>query len=221
MDDSISEDGKASDAAAPAKRGRGRPKSLSDDERRQMIIATARRTFIELGLTGTTTDIVASRCRISKQTLYRLFPSKVDLFIAVVASHRQMMLRLPLPDDEDLPIAEAIGRIFMIDIDEDTERERAAFIHIVIRQSHQVPDLAEVMLREGLETSRRQLADWLAAQVTAGKLVLDEPMTGARILMDMLFGGVGPGPRGWPDLAARKVHMQRAIDIFVRGTRPD
>jgi AcrR family transcriptional regulator len=220
MDDSSSEQGKTPENVT-AKRGRGRPKSLSDNDRRQMIIDTARRTFTELGLAGTTTDIVASRCRISKQTLYRLFPSKVDLFVAVVASHRQMMLRLPRPDDEDLPLAEAIGHIFMIDIDEDTEREREAFIHIVIRQSHQVPDLAEVLFREGPETSRRQLADWLEKQMAAGKLVLSDSLSGARILMDMLFGGVGPGPRGWPDLAARKRHMEKAIALFVRGTRPD
>lgn len=206
---------------APAKRGRGRPRSLSDDERRQSIIDTARRTFIELGLIGTTTDIVASRCRISKQTLYRLFPNKVALFMAVVASHRQMMLALPRPDGEDLPLAEAIGRIFMIDIDAETERERQAFIHIVMRQSHQVPDLADVLFREGPEVSHLQLAAWLEGQVKAKKLMLDDAAGGARILMDMLFAGVGPGPRGWPDLAARRRHMEQAIALFVRGTRPE
>ncbi len=89
----------------------GRPKLQSDSERRQFIIDTARHTFVELGLSGTTTDIVASRCKISKQTLYRLFPSKKDLFAAVVAAHRQMMLQLPRPPDEDAPLEDVIGRI--------------------------------------------------------------------------------------------------------------
>ncbi len=77
------------------KRGRGRPKTQGDSQRREAIIDTARNTFIELGYQGTTTDIVAQRCQISKQTLYRLFPSKAELFVAIVANHRQFMLELP------------------------------------------------------------------------------------------------------------------------------
>lgn len=204
--------------APPLKRGRGRPKALSDHDRRASIIETARRTFMELGLVGTTTDVVASRCKISKQTLYRLFPSKADLFVAVVAAHRQTMLDLPRPPDEEAPLAETIARIFMIDIDAEQEREREAFIHMVMRESHQVPDLVEILFREGPETSRRQLAEWLAEQVKKGKLQLEDPMNGARMLMDMLF--TGPGPLKWKDLAERRRHMEQAIGIFVRGTQP-
>lgn len=211
-------DGEA--APSPLKRGRGRPKSLPDPLRRQAIIDTARRTFIELGLMGTTTEIVASRCRISKQTLYRLFPSKTDLFIAVVAAHRQMMLDLPRPADEDAPLAEVIGKIFMLEIDAETEREREAFIRMVMQQSHQMPELMEVLFREGPDTSRRQLAEWLSGEMAKGRLVLEDPVTGARMLMDLLMGGIGRGPKGWKDLADRRRHMEQAIALFVRGTRP-
>lgn len=203
----------------PLKRGRGRPKAVTDQDRRASIIETARRTFMELGLVGTTTDIVASRCKISKQTLYRLFPSKAELFVAVVAAHRQTMLDLPRPPDEEAPLAETIARIFMIDIGVEQEREREAFIHMVMREYHQVPDLVEILFREGPETSRRQLAEWLAEQVKKGKLQLEDPMNGARMLMDLLFSG--PGPLKWKDLTERRRHMEQAIGIFVRGTRID
>ncbi|WP_137131337.1 TetR/AcrR family transcriptional regulator [Rhizobium sp. FY34] len=207
----------SSEPAPPAKRGRGRPKAASDSDRRSSILETARRTFVELGLIGTTTDIVASRCKISKQTLYRLFPSKTDLFIAVVAAHRQMMLDLPRPTDEDAPLADVIASIFMIDIDADMERERSAFIHIIMREAHQLPDMAEILFREGPQTSQRQLAEWLAGQVERGRLQLEDPMNGARMLMDLLFSG--PGPLRWKDLGERRRHMEQAIGIFVRGTQ--
>ncbi|SIQ10719.1 transcriptional regulator, TetR family [Rhizobium sp. RU35A] len=219
MDDS-NKTRQAEELPSVARRGRGRPKSQPDPQRRAAIIDTARRTFIELGLAGTTTEIVASRCHISKQTLYRLFPSKTDLFVAVVAAHRQTMLDLPRPPEEDAPLAEIIGRIFMLDIDAETEREREAFIRMVMQQSHQMPELMEVLFREGPETSRRQLADWLSGQMTRGRLVLEDPVTGARILMDLLMGGIGRGPKGWKDLADRRRHMEQAIALFVRGTRP-
>jgi AcrR family transcriptional regulator len=206
-----------SEKAPSLKRGRGRPKAASDKDRRASIIETARRTFIELGMVGTTTDVVANRCRISKQTLYRLFPSKSELFIAVVAAHRQTMLDLPRPAEEDAPLKEIIGRIFMIDIEVEQEKERQAFIHMVMRESHQVPDLMEILFREGPETSHRQLADWLAGQMSKGRLHLEDPTNGARMLMDLLFSG--PGPIKWKNLAERRRYMEQAIDLFVRGTR--
>lgn len=200
------------------KRGRGRPKTQSDEDRLQSIIVTARKTFAELGLVRTTTDIVASRCRISKQTLYRLFPSKNDLFLAVVVAHRQMMLDLPRPPEEDGPLDEVISKIFRVDIDLETEREREAFIRIVMLESPQVPELAEILYREGPETARLQLAKWLTQEMERGKLHLDDPMAGARMLLDLMFGA--GGPRGWPDLEQRRNHMRQAIALFVRGTRP-
>ncbi|MGE6739523.1 TetR/AcrR family transcriptional regulator [Allorhizobium pseudoryzae] len=200
------------------KRGRGRPKTHSDEERLCSIIETARRTFAELGLVRTTTDIVASRCRISKQTLYRLFPSKNDLFLAVVVAHRQMMLDLPRPPEEDEPLEAVISKIFMIDIDPETERERDAFIRIVMLESPQVPELADILHREGPETARRQLAAWLKQEIARGKMHLDDPMAGARMLLDLMFGA--GGPRGWENLEERRHHMRHAINLFVRGTRP-
>jgi AcrR family transcriptional regulator len=211
----------STDQDEPAKRGRGRPKTQSDGERRTDIIDTARKTFVDLGYAGTTTETVAARCKISKQTLYRLFPSKTDLFLAVVAAHRQMMLDLPRPMGEDAPVADVLQKIFMIDIDEETQREREAFIHIVMREGAQIPEIGEILRREGIDKSRQNLADWLDGQARLGKLVIDNPLSGARILMDMLFGAMGMPNPDWKDRADRRAHLQRCIAIFASGTRPD
>lgn len=208
---------------APAmKRPRGRPKTRSDEDRRKTIIDEARHTFIELGYRGTTTDIVAARCHISKQTIYRIFSSKSDLFLAVVGSHRRMMLALPRPDSEDRPVDTVLEEIFMIDIDEAAERERAAFISFVMREADQIPELREILHREGVEQSRRDLSDWLALQITRKELVLEDPSSGARMLMDLLFGGmVGPASHDWKTRADRREHLRRCIQLFVRAGRPE
>lgn len=207
------------DARMPsARRGRGRPRTQSDGQRRADIIDGARRTFIDLGFAGTTTDIVAARCRISKQTLYRLFPSKTELFLAVVTAHRQMMLALPRPDDENEPVADVLQKIFMIDMDEETRREREAFIHIVVREGAQFPEIAEILAREGIDRSRKDLADWLQVQNERGKLVLDAPASGARMLMDMVFGAAGMPDPNWKTPDDRRDHLRLCIAIFTSGT---
>ncbi|PWE56876.1 TetR/AcrR family transcriptional regulator [Metarhizobium album] len=204
-------------------RGPGRRKAMPDAERRAMIIATALETFIERGYSGTTTDNVAARCRISKQTLYAFFPSKTALFVAAVAAHRQMMLDLPRPDEERLPIAETLERIFLLDISDEIERKRSTFIHMVMQEADRFPEIGEVLYREGLMRSLTDLAEWLATQRSLGRLDIDDPLSGARILMDMIFGGRGaPGPKGrdWMTPEIRSHHLRRCIAIFARGTAP-
>lgn len=205
---------------APAKRPRGRPKKAKDEDRRHAILTEARRTFIALGYRGTTTDIVAARCRISKQTIYRLFSSKADLFLAVVGAHRRMMLDLPRPVAEDRPAEDVLKDIFRIDIDEAAEREREAFIVFVIQESAHMPELAKILHQEGIKRSRELLTEWLLRQVGDGKIALEDESSAARMLMDMLFGAMGPAGRDWLSREDRRQHLCLCIDLFVRGTRP-
>jgi TetR/AcrR family transcriptional repressor of mexJK operon len=62
-------------------RRRGRPPGSSGDE----LLETARQEFLAHGYAGTTMDALAGRARISKNSLYREYPSKERLFAAVVA----------------------------------------------------------------------------------------------------------------------------------------
>jgi AcrR family transcriptional regulator len=210
----------SSGATSLPKRARGRPKKIDDRLRRTEIIDCARKTFVEFGFAGTTTDLVASRCKISKQTLYSFFAHKSDLFLAVVIAHRELVLALPRPVGEDLPLEQAIARIFRLDIDEDSERERDAFINLLVRESEQYPEISELLYTKGALPARQLLADWLAAQKTLGRLDIADTLNGARMLMDMIFGAIGrPHHRSldWPDRNALRLYQRLCIAVFIRG----
>lgn len=69
------------EAAGGGTRQRGRPRGSQGAE----LLDIARRTFLERGFGGTTMDAVAAEARISKNSLYRDYPSKDALYAAVVA----------------------------------------------------------------------------------------------------------------------------------------
>jgi TetR/AcrR family transcriptional regulator, mexJK operon transcriptional repressor len=64
--------------STPARRGRPRGSEPSE------LLSIARGMFIAHGYRGTTMDAVASEARVSKQSLYRAYPSKDALYSAVV-----------------------------------------------------------------------------------------------------------------------------------------
>lgn len=202
-------------------RSRGRPKRVSDEAQHQLIVEGARLLFIEKGYGRTTTDDVAARCNISKQTLYRLFPGKSALFAAVVDAHRHSMLALP-GDYDAMPLERALEQIFQIDIDPKLDAERMALLRLVTLESRQHPELEEMLWLYGADRARTELTKWLARQHDRGLLRLDDAESGAHILMDMIFGPVVPKPGGSmlsPVNPKRRAHIRTCVAIFLNGVK--
>jgi AcrR family transcriptional regulator len=209
-------------AADKLSRPRGRPRAVSEEARRDQIIESAFDVFLELGYAGTTTDLVAARCGISKRTLYEVFSSKTELFQAVIVAHRRTMLDLPC-DHDDRPFADALASIFWIDIQPKLERRRRAFIHLVMTEIRQFPEIGAMLRRDGVEESRRLLADWLTLERDRGVIASDDVRSDAGMLMDMIFGGLAIRPRGPPkrlDRNQRRNYIRRCIDVFLNGVSP-
>ncbi|MGO7690464.1 TetR family transcriptional regulator, partial [Rhizobium ruizarguesonis] len=74
------------DEPVDAPRQRGLPTVSSAESKRAHLVAIARRVFVNYGYAVSTTAVVASAASASKQTLYKLFPSKNALFAAVVGA---------------------------------------------------------------------------------------------------------------------------------------
>ena len=55
---------------------------MSAEERRESVIGAAVAEFAKNGLAGTSTEVIAARAGISQPYLFRLFPTKKELFIA-------------------------------------------------------------------------------------------------------------------------------------------
>jgi len=203
------------------RRGRGRPKLISDELLANVIARQARDLFLEKGYARTAMEDIATRCHISKRTLYRLFSSKVEIFGAIVDDHNQSMMALP-GDYDDLPLEEAIGRIFLVDIDEAAHRKRIEVVGLAMVEGRQFPELAAVLHERGADKAHAMLTKWLEAQAQRGRIDIDDARSSAIILMDMMFGALvmrrGESPQR-PGGEDRRAHLRRVIRIFVNGVR--
>ncbi|MBS7543567.1 TetR/AcrR family transcriptional regulator [Ancylobacter oerskovii] len=206
----------------PERRGRGRPKTRSDDEQAAAIVAQARALFLAGGYGRTTMDEIAAACRISKRTLYRLFPAKIDLFAAIIEEHRFSMLALP-GDYDQLSLVDAIAAIFRVDIGDAENRERMALVGFVLSEMRQFPELGKVVHVHGAEPSRAMLAAWLARQAERGRIRIANPGYTARMLMDLIFGAIplkhSDLPE-WPEEHDRSNYLREAIRLMVEGMVP-
>ncbi len=213
----------ALDSPQPQKpRGKGRPKTAPDATRQAQIVEITARLFVEEGYHGVTMARVASVAKISLSTLYKLFPNKTKLFAAIVETHRRSMIDLP-GDYDALPLAEALGRIFRIEIDAAAEDWRSRLVNMMVLESQRSPELAPMFHEGGPGVARALLADWLERQRAAGRLQIADPTVAAKMLMDVAFGippPKGEGNPNWQDSQQRTAYLRACFAMIVEGLRP-
>jgi AcrR family transcriptional regulator len=98
----------------PAARGRPRRRAVGDDEkeaRRRQILSAAKQVFAVGGYEATTMAAVARAAGVSYGAVYWYFPSKDELFHAVMAEEEQALRRhivQALADDEPTPAEDPV-----------------------------------------------------------------------------------------------------------------
>lgn len=202
---------------------RGRPQTMPDDVRRDVIVAHAAELFTELGYAHATTEQIAARCRISKQTLYRLFPNKLAIFAAVVDACRSVLADVPETDEEQ-PLDLVLEQIFRVDLDPDISLRLAAFLRGAIADSARHPEVGEILRLHGGDRTCADLAAWLRRQGAAGRITVaaSDALAVAQMLMDMIFGAAAlkvPGNLEWYRGHDRVAHIRRCISVFLHGVQ--
>lgn len=183
------------DRQVPKKTRRGRPPTLSSDDRAARILTAAMGAFVTQGFARTTMTDIARRAGMSKRDLYMLFQDKDALFAAAIQSRRHLLLDLPRPPDEVRAPLDALRLIFRLDLDDRQAEERDALMNLIARESLIFPELNAMLYDTGVIRSRELLMEWLAGQMQRGALPDCDMARLAGMLMDIVFGALLPRRR--------------------------
>jgi AcrR family transcriptional regulator len=216
----------AADAASPVYARRGRPRQLTEADRRQLLLNAAEHVFVEQGYTAASMDDIARRAVMSKKTLYRIFDTKEALFAAVIASRRAAFDAMVGPDDLDLKRepAEAL-RNFMTKLASFVLAPRqSALYRLAIAESQRAPELARAFHHEGPTKACNMMQDWLREQSARGALNITDTHAAANMLFSMVIAEpqtcmlIGDGSP--PDAACIAQRVDTAVTLFMGGVLP-
>lgn len=167
-------------------------------------------------------DEVAARCHISKKTLYRLFPSKLELTGAIVDAHRQSMIDTR-PEWDALPLVDALGRVFRIEIGDEENRARVAFVRAIMVDSVAYPELRALVETRGRDSAHATLVTWLERQRALGRVAITDAPVTARILLDVGFSTLSAAAGHdweWPAFPDWRDYLRRAFAVLAAGLEP-
>jgi AcrR family transcriptional regulator len=166
----------------PAKPQVGRPVVLTEAQRRGVVLDAAARVFLARGYAAATMSAIALDARMSKKTLYQVFPSKLALLDALLED-RIFQLSLP-PDLGGEDQAERLTRLVLAIADILLRPERTGLIRLVITDGQASPELATAFERLKMGNKLNALEVWVGEEMESGGV----PPGDARELARMLFG---------------------------------
>jgi AcrR family transcriptional regulator len=201
---------------------RGRPKPISEDERRGRLIQAAEDVFLERGYGLATMDDVSRRAGMSKKTIYQLFATKQALFGALIAQYIEHLM-MPIKTDDGTRGPRAVLEDFLRQLARFVLSPRQVAMHrLVISEAHRTPELAQAFMREAMDRGKCELVTWFERQHERGALNIEDAEEAASMLcgfvisepkLRLLYGNEEP-----PTWAAIDQRVRRALDIFIRGT---
>jgi TetR/AcrR family transcriptional repressor of mexJK operon len=185
---------------------------------RQRLLEAACEAFREEGY-QVSIDRIAARAQVARQTLYNHFHSKDELFGEVVRHSVQSVL-VTLDGDGDLRATLlAFGDAYRTRLLNPTG---IAIFRTMVAEAPRFPELAKQFFRQGPQTTRKRLADYLARAMEAGRLRRDDPDFAAEMLTAMLLDL--DRLRGLIDLQTElldSTKTARVVDCFLRTFAPE
>ena len=205
----------------------GRPTKEETAQLSRDIREAALTLFLERGYEGTSLDDVAGAARTTKASVYVRFADKESLFTGVM---RWAIGRTDWPDPESKPLdldgldnlEGALRSIADAALHRATHPSMVRLNQIAIAQAGRFPDLAQRSLAASW-TRKQLVVKLLQRHAAVGAIVADEP----EILAEHFLGLVSGLPARLAsfgverDAATQRRYSDVAIELFLRGLRPD
>jgi TetR/AcrR family transcriptional repressor of mexJK operon len=161
------------------------PQSARGRARLARMLASATELFLRDGYDQTSIDAILELSGGSKATLYAYFPTKEDLFRAVIDG---VMVNNAHPDldvgrDPRAVLTEfAVGRLHVI-----FSAHHRAVLRLIIAERERFPDLASLYYERGPQRSHGLLVEYLAALKAKDVLAIDDADEAAEFFVGMLL----------------------------------
>lgn len=196
------------------------------EERVAELLDVATEVFIEHGFEGASTNEIAKRANCSKTTLYARFPTKQDLFIAVLERRMEECFKELLPAlSVDGTIEAALMEIGTRILRVAAAKEKIRLERVVSMEAERFPELAQRFYELGPQRGQQEMSRYLREQIKLGRLVDEDPCLMAEHLLSLITGG----PIRWKVLRLSESYdpkdnerrVRAAIGAFLRAYGPN
>ncbi|WP_319413702.1 TetR/AcrR family transcriptional regulator [uncultured Cohaesibacter sp.] len=180
------------------------------------ILAAAERLFLSLGYIGTTMDAVAIEAGVTKQTVYRYFPSKVSLFSALIGHFDQNDAEFSFRNEA---FAEELRRYGVAFLLHHMQPRHLAFFRLMISESRDSSELGDIFSEQAQPYWFGKLSAFLGGHVPEERCKGYAQLFNAMLLAKRTFLLMRAG-EGMSEAEIR-THVELVLAVFLNGIELD
>lgn len=194
-------------------------------DRREAILDVAADYFLEHGYAGTTMSGIAAALGGSKGTLWSYFPSKEELFSAVLDqvtnAYRERLSEILDPCGELVP---TLHKACLSLLEKLTSPQAIALHRLVIAEASRFPEMGRIFYKHAPRHTREVIAAFLEGAMDRGQLRKTDAAEAARILSVLCKAGCHQGlvfgqiDEATPEMIREDAAV--ALDVFMRTYGP-
>ncbi|GAL28202.1 transcriptional regulator TetR family [Vibrio variabilis] len=184
--------------------------------KKQAILTAAKSIFLSDGYSAASMDKVASQAKLTKQTLYRYFPSKIELFHAALENigqsyNERYSQHLALENTRNALIAFATEFMKF-----HLSQEHIATMRLLIAEVNQAPEIVESFMKMGADETNHDLEAFFIERFN-----LEKPKTKVELWIGMLLAPRSGALLGMPSLTEEQVseHAIEATDLLLSSVQ--
>ncbi|MTI01215.1 TetR/AcrR family transcriptional regulator [Roseibium sp. RKSG952] len=184
------------------------------EKTRQAILNASKSVFLTEGYVLASMDTIAARAQVTKQTVYRYFPSKLELFEATLrhmgpGPKADFLESLEVPDTREALIGFATG--FMRS---HLRQEHLDTIRLLIAEAPKAPEIVRSFFAMGPSDTKERLHEFFRK-----RLGVDHPEIPMRLWTAMLFAHQEAAMlgRGIPTEEELAIYAETATDYLLAG----
>ncbi len=191
------------------------------EERRGAILDAAEAEFTERGYAGGSIRAIAKRAAVSSALLYWFFPSKGELFAAVLTRRMdtEQVLVFP-PGVDELPPAEFLPMLAQGYVRLVSEQQQLGLLRLLLRENEHDSEIMRAFRSFVTNRALEPLGHYFTRQIERGQMRPAPPEYITQVFIGMLIGFVlrreilqEPVSQTWPVAD----YVDHAVQLFLHG----
>ncbi len=206
-------------------RKNGRPTRDAADRLSAHVVECAARLFLRNGYAGASIEAVAAEAGVGKNTIYRRYATKSDLFQAVV--DHQMQIVLPPPDTiaaTDADLAAGLRRIATLLVKAALDPETTALQRLIIAEAERFPELSAICLDRAFSPAIAIARAVLERSAAPGTTSQTLDFAAEQFVANVVYGPHLHALMGHRALTSSDdiaAYIDKALALFLNGWAPD
>lgn len=181
-------------------------------EKQHLILDCARNLFLDKGYRTTSMDSVAEAAGVTKQTVYRYYPSKKDLFAAVLEA---MGKNKRVYEFGGGKLRDELEKYAVFFLTQHLTPERIGLYRLVVAESVHEKELGSIFFTNAQSVRQNNLAEYLENKLSSGDSEKLAGIFGSMLLH--MRSGVLLGTTAIPSQQEIEDFCRFSVNVFLNG----